>query len=243
MFLEYAMLQQHFQLSSDCDTQTNFDSFYDYVFGLLNQFYPEREITVTSTDPHYVTPAVKAMLRRKNRLMHVGRTDEAGALAARIRTVITRSSTRWMRDVNTRKNAKGAWTKVREVLRGAGNDNSHQVDGLTAEVLNKHYADISTDCDYRAPRSKHTVVGQISSITEMDTFQILNTLRPTATGLGGIPAWFLRIGAPVFAVPLAQLFNQSVVEGALPSQWRTAVITPIPKVPKPKTSSTLMTVR
>jgi len=28
------------------------------------------------------------------------------------------------------------------VLRGAGNDNSHQVDGLTAEVLNKHYADI-----------------------------------------------------------------------------------------------------
>ena len=25
MFLEYALLQQHFQLSSDCDTQTNFD--------------------------------------------------------------------------------------------------------------------------------------------------------------------------------------------------------------------------
>ena len=51
------------------------------MFGLLNQFYPEREITVTSTDPHYVTPAVKAMLRRKNRLMRAGRTDEAGALA------------------------------------------------------------------------------------------------------------------------------------------------------------------
>jgi len=81
MFLEYALLQQRFQLASDCDTQMNFDSFYDYMFGLLNQFYPEREITVTSTDPHYVTPAVKAMLRRKNRLMRAGRTDEAGALA------------------------------------------------------------------------------------------------------------------------------------------------------------------
>jgi len=43
MFLEYALLQQHFQLSSDCDTQTNFDSFYDYMFGLLNQFYPDRQ--------------------------------------------------------------------------------------------------------------------------------------------------------------------------------------------------------
>ena len=49
------MSQQRFQLASDCDTQTNFVSFYDYRFGLLNQFYPEREITVTSTDPHYVT--------------------------------------------------------------------------------------------------------------------------------------------------------------------------------------------
>jgi len=51
--------------------------------------------------------------------------------------------------------------------------------------------------------------------------------------LDGTPAWFLRIGAPVFAAPVAQLFNQSVVEGAVPCQWRTAVITPIPKVPKP----------
>jgi len=42
-----------------------------------------------------------------------------------------------------------------------------------------------------------------------------------------------RRGALVFAAPVAQLFNQSMVEGAVPSQWRTAVTTPIPKVPKP----------
>jgi len=35
---------------------------------------------------------------------------------------------------------------------------------------------------------------------------ILDHLRPTATGLDGIQAWFLRLGAPVFAAaPLAQL--------------------------------------
>ena len=110
---------------------------------------------------------------------------------------------------------------------------SYQVDGLTAEVLNNHYANISTDCDYRAPKSKLTAVGQTSFITEIDIFRILDTLRPTATGLDGIPAWFLRVGAPVFAAPLAQLFNQSLAEGAVPSQWRTAVITLIPKTPKP----------
>ena len=36
-----------------------------------------------------------------------------------------------------------------------------------------------------------------------------------------------------YLLRLAQLFNQSLAEGAVPSQWTTAVITPIPKTPKP----------
>ena len=59
---------------------------------LLDRFYPERQITVTTSDPHYVTPAVKAMLRRKNRLMRCGRVEEASAIAKRVRCVITRRS-------------------------------------------------------------------------------------------------------------------------------------------------------
>ena len=54
-------------------------------------------------------------------------------------TALPQTSHLYLRE--PKKNAKGAWTKVREVLRGARNDNSHQVDGLTAEVLNKHYAE------------------------------------------------------------------------------------------------------
>jgi len=54
-----------------------------------------------------------------------------------------------------------------------------------------------------------------------------------ATGLDGIPAWFLRLGAPIFAAPLAKLFNQTIMEGTVPQQWKTAAITPIPKVPRP----------
>ena len=59
---------------------------------------------------------------------------------------------------------------------------------------------------------------------------MLDTLKTTATGLDLIPSWFLKLGAPVFAAPVAQLFNQSVAEGTVPRQWRTAIIKPIPKV-------------
>ena len=67
------------------DVQTNFDTLYAIMIDLLNCFCPERDITVTSSDQPYDTPAVKEMLRRKNRLMRAGRTEESGAIAARVR--------------------------------------------------------------------------------------------------------------------------------------------------------------
>jgi len=63
--------------------------------------------------------------------------------------------------------------------------------------------------------------------------RLLDTLKSTATGFDEIPAWFLRLGAPIFAAPLARLFDQMIIEGTVPQQWKTACITPIPKVPHP----------
>ena len=195
---------------------------------LLGYFKNISAITVTSSDPPYVTPAVKALLRRKNRLMRTGRTEEACAIAARIRTIITHSSSRWLRKIDTRKNAKDAWAKVREVIKGKANGAGEQVDGLTAQIMNTHHAAISTDNDYRAPRLKLTAAEDSCLITEMDVFRMLDTLRPTATGLDQIPAWFLRLGTP-----LASLFHQSLATGVVPHQWKTAVITPTPKIATP----------
>lgn len=231
-FLKYASTLK-IEFDHNNDAQANFDAMYSVMVDLLNQFYPEQEITVTSSDPPYVTPAVKALLRRKNRLMRAGRTEKADAIAARIRTTITRNSMRWMRKVNTRKSAKDAWTKVREVTRGPANHAGDHVIGLTAQIFNDHYAAISSDNDYQAPKLKLTASDGLCLITEMDVFRMLDTLRPTATGLDMIPAWFLRLSAPIFAAPLAKLFNQSLVMGVVPRQWKTAVITPRPKTAMP----------
>jgi len=64
---------------------------YSIAYELLNYFYPKHTITITSRDPEYITPAVKSKLRRKNRLMHKGRIEEASALSKRIGEDITSS--------------------------------------------------------------------------------------------------------------------------------------------------------
>ena len=63
------------------NTQAEFDHFYSTAIGLLDQFYPERTVTMTTRDPDFITPDIKYKLRHKNRLMRAGRVEEAGALA------------------------------------------------------------------------------------------------------------------------------------------------------------------
>ena len=97
--------------------------------------------------------------------MRAGRTEEADALALRICTAITRRNTKWLQNIDTRKHAKGAWSKVREITHGEGKRNS-PVNGLTAQVLNDHYVAISTDTKYQPTLSKLTAHGQTSFISE-----------------------------------------------------------------------------
>ena len=56
-------------------------------------------------------------------------------------------------------------------------------------------------------------------------FNTLDRLRPTAMEPDAIPARFLRVGAPVFAAPLAELLNQAINSaGVVPQQWKVAAI-------------------
>ena len=68
-------------------------------------------------------------------------------------------------------------------------------------ILNQHLARISSDseCQYQPPQYTHTVVSNDTDlVSEWQVFQLLDTLPPTATGIGlgyvdKLPAWFLRV--------------------------------------------------
>jgi len=49
LFLEH-ISELKIDFPSDADVQTNFDSMYNIMVNLLDRFYPEREITLTSSD-------------------------------------------------------------------------------------------------------------------------------------------------------------------------------------------------
>jgi hypothetical protein len=183
------------------DIQFEFDIFYSTAHSLLNQFYPERTITVTSCDPQYITPEIKAKLRRKNRLKLAGRVKEAGALAERIGKNLERQSKNRLKTINGMTDVKDMWAAVWQ-LTGRKQDTG-PVPGISAESLNSHYVAKSTDDHYTPSINKQSVApSQFQYISSWRVFQIPDHLHPTATGLGQLPAWFLRIGAPFFYEPI-----------------------------------------
>ena len=58
------------------DPQAAFDHMYSEIQTLLDKFHPKRTVTITSADPPNITPAVKLMLRRKNKLMRSNRIED-----------------------------------------------------------------------------------------------------------------------------------------------------------------------
>jgi uncharacterized membrane-anchored protein YjiN (DUF445 family) len=60
-----------------------------------------------------------------------------------------RRSSKWLSNINIRKNPEEFWTKVNEVLRGTCKQSDSQVERLIASVLNDRYAAMSTDASYK----------------------------------------------------------------------------------------------
>lgn len=215
------------------NTQLEFDNFYTLANGLLDIFYPTKTITVTSRDPTFITARIKGMLRHKNRLMRAGRTEKASAIAKRIGKCITSRNRRRLCSDGRKIEAKDMWAAVRQLT--GHRQVPAAIEGVNAQSLNDHYASISNDPDYTPPRHKYSASPSASDyISEWRVFCALDHLRPTATGLDELPAWFLRLGAPLFYKPVAQLFNISLATSTVPLQWKRASITPVAKVKNPK---------
>ena len=104
--------------------------------------------------PETRTAAIKANQRRKNRFVRAGRVEEANALAKCIGRDITRRCQTRLSKVDGKVDVKGMVGSGQTVDRSTAN--SSQVDGVTAESLNQHYATISTDSNYRAPVRKQS---------------------------------------------------------------------------------------
>ncbi|MFZ2537944.1 MAG: reverse transcriptase family protein [Oscillospiraceae bacterium] len=118
---------------------------------------------------------------------------------------------------------------------GKSGNKGSQPNKFNPEDLNNYFSSVSTDSNYVQPSKKLTVNNKLKFFTEFSIFKKFDNLKVTSPGLDGIPSWFLRVAAPSISFPLTVLYNESIARSFVPKQWKIAVVTPVPKVPKPNT--------
>ena len=74
-------------------TQESFDIFYSTILTATDDIFPIKKITIKDRDPPYMTPFLKHLLRKRNRLFRRGHSAAAAAVADRINQSILKSNT------------------------------------------------------------------------------------------------------------------------------------------------------
>jgi len=72
-----------------------------------------------------------------------------------------------------------------------------------------------------------------SHVNDYEVEQLLRTVKSTAAGCDGLPAWLFKNCSVELSSIVAHILNLSFSEGKLPRQWLCAVVTPVPKISKP----------
>ena len=217
----------------------DFNLLYENLYFYLNKHFPERNVTLTSRDPYFISAYTKSLLRKKNKHMRAGKIEAANALSNKINVQISKTIANSFTNLSQNTDQHNFWKKISEI-RGtkSGNfDNSTPSSNptISSESLNNHYSLVSTDRQYEEPPLKETCSPSLATslVSPMSTYHLLNNLGRTAAGPDNIPAWYLQALAPFLATPLSQLLSISFSLGFVPDNWKSARISPIAKVSAP----------
>src|SRR5688572_4746927 len=95
---QYASLLSHLSEQSwtfvtECSSPAEaFEAFYTFIDAIVDIYFPTKSITIKEKDPHFMTPIVKHLIRRRNKLLRKNRVEAASAISTRINRLITRSN-------------------------------------------------------------------------------------------------------------------------------------------------------
>ena len=227
-------------ISIDNDVISVDDAFADFLNVLqfaIDNVVGYCVVTLRNHEPPYITPHIKLLLKKRNRLMRRGRTVEADTLSLNIGERIAKARSRLLSKA-TLKDTKQLWSLIKKSNPSPSALTANTETNLTADDLNRHFAKIATDCDYNedAINSLFDSVNADSTDQQFvpytsDLFAIiLSKLQRTSPGPDGVPYWLYKTCSTQLSLIMSKLVNFSIAKGIVPNAWRTAHITPIPKI-------------
>jgi len=196
-------------------------------------------MTLGTKSPPFVTPLIKSLLRRRNRLARRGQIQMADSLSRKIGGLISERRANLLAKVSAQDTRK-LWAAVNK-----NRNKNERADDFSFDVngCNKQFTRIATAQNY----NKQDILSKLldlsetpssqtilNSVSEYEIYRRLANITRTSPGPDGLPYWLFRKCSLVLAPVITHIINKSIISGTPPDSWKQAVITPVPKIPNPK---------
>jgi hypothetical protein len=227
--------------------------FYDILNDLIHKFVPKVPKRTSCSRPPWYTRPLRRLLNEKKKYHKLWKTygnpldlDTYKLLKKRItklepifyRSYINHTESK----INT--HPKFFWTYIKSVFAKSGLPQVMHYKGLTAsngaqicDLFNEHFQSVfETPSDSSVDLNNLTPV--INTVFDMDTIYIsknlvykyLNSININkGSGPDDIPPVLIKNCSSSLTIPITLLFEKSIREGCVPSLWKRALVTPIPK--------------
>ena len=209
------------------------DKFYCIVHEHFKNSFPSIRVRMSSKDPSFMSPLLKHLLSKRNKLLRKGMVQEAGLLQPRITQLIKENQLN-LTKVNKQKHDMGSksWWKVIDKLTGRVGSSMNLSSLFNVNDINTHFQSINTDISYVEPALLKIIpeLHKVPVIHEISVFKALARVKRTATGPDDLPFWFWKEYALELTPVITHILNVSLVSQQVPKIWKTANVRPIPKV-------------
>ena len=138
----------------------------------------------------------------------------------------------WYREIRVM--TKGS-KSTPSIIQPSGIDpaNTQQV----ADSINHHFTSIAKDIPVLDMNNLPAYLPAPESCPSLQEWDVFNQLRRInsrkAGGPDGIPARIIQEFACELSKPMTDILNSSYQQGTVPSQWKQAIVVPLPKTKKP----------
>ena len=227
-------------LKAENNIDVKYNLFHEIITKLIEMCIPTRTITMRKTEPWFITPLIKSLLRKRNKLNRRGQVQLAADLSTKIGRLIMDVKRKTFNGID-RTDTRKIWQTINKKTNYRNKNaiqNFIKIDEQTCEDINKHFVNIATDEGYDIDEYKKIVdqlaagcsIEETADIQEYEVYMLMSKLKKTSPGADMIPHWVFRECAAELSQIVAHLFNVSMHSGQMPSKWKHAIVTPVPKV-------------
>ena len=211
-------------------------AFYD-IFNDAMLKIPKRTVAISNTDKPWMTPVLKSMIEDRWTAFRQRNWTMYNHLKEKVKTEICKAKDQWSKKVIEK--GGNIWSLVHEISgkkNQCGFDRS-LVKNLSPQDFLASLSDAFSE-NFNSDEDSELIILKDAdwspNITPENVFrQLIKLSDKKASGYDGLPCRLLRESAHLICDVLHHIFLSSIQERSFPAIWKTAVITPLPKVKTP----------